>query len=60
MNSLDELIHQSDLLIEIIDELLISIRKAKDKNNLSETEMSFLNDTIKRILVVSKCFFRKL
>lgn len=56
MNSLDELIRQSNLLLEIIDELLISIQKAKDKNNLSKTEMSFLNDTIKRTLVVSKSF----
>ena len=35
MNSLDELIHQSNLLIKIIDELITSIRKAKDKNNLN-------------------------
>ena len=56
MNSLDELIRQSNLLIEIIDELIMSIRKAKDKNSVSKTEMSFLNDTIKKTLVVSKCF----
>lgn len=56
MNSLDELIRQSNLLIEIINELITSIQKAKAKNEVSQTEMSFLNDTIKKTLVVSKSF----
>ena len=56
MNSLDELIRQSNLLIEIINELITLIQKAKAKNEVSQTEMSFLNDTIKKTLVVSKSF----
>ena len=56
MNSLDELIRQSNLLIEIINELITSIQKAKAKNEVSQTEMSFLNDTIKKTFVVSKPF----
>ena len=56
MNSLDELIRQSNLLLEIIDDLLKSINKAKDKNDLSKTEMDFLNDTINKTIAVSKSF----
>ena len=56
MNSLDQLIHQSEILLEIFDKLLVSIRKAMDKKNLSETEMCFLNDTINRTVAVSKSF----
>ena len=58
MNSLDQLIHQSKILLEIIDELLISIRKATDKENLSKTEMCFLNDTINRTVAVTKSFIK--
>ena len=56
MNSLDQLIRQSKMLLEIIDELLVSIQKAIDKENLSKTEMRFLNDTIKKTVAVSKSF----
>ena len=56
MNSLDQLIRQSNILIEIIDELLKSIKKAQDKEDLSKTELDFLNETINRALVVSKSF----
>lgn len=56
MNSLDELIRQSKILVEIIDELLVSIKKAMDKKNLCKTEMCFLNDTINRTVAVSKSF----
>ena len=56
MNSLDQLIHQSKILLEIIDELLVSIRKAMDKKNLSKSEMRFLNDTINKTVAVSKSF----
>ena len=56
MNSLDQLIHQSKTLLEIIDELLVSIRKAMDKENLNETEMCFLNETINKTIVVTKSF----
>ena len=41
MNSLDQLIHQSEVLLEIIEELLISMRKAMNKENLTKTEMCF-------------------
>lgn len=56
MNSLDQLIHQSKTLLEIIDELLVSIKKAMDKENLSKTEMCFLNETINKTVAVSKSF----
>ena len=56
MNSLDQLIRQSKILIEIIDELLKSIKKAHDKEDLSKTELDFLNDTIYRTFAVSKSF----
>ena len=56
MNSLDKLIRQSNLLIEIIDELLKSIKKAQNKNDLCKTEMVFLNDTINRTIAVTKSF----
>ena len=44
------------MLLEIIDELLVSIRKAMDKKNLSKSEMRFLNDTINKTVAVSKSF----
>ena len=56
MNSLDQLIHQSQTLLEIIDELLVSIKKAMDKKNLTKTEMCFLKDTINKTVAVSKSF----
>ena len=56
MNSLDQLIRQSEMLLKIIDKLLASIQKAMDKKNLSKTEMCFLNDTIKKTVAVSKSF----
>ena len=56
MNSLDQLIRQLNTLIEIIDELLKSIKKAQDKKDLLKTELDFLNETIKRTLNVSKSF----
>ena len=56
MNSLDQLIRQSNTLIEIIDELLESIKKAQDKKDLSKTELDVLNETIKRTLNVLKSF----
>ena len=58
MNSLDQLIRQSNILVEIIDELLKSIKKAQDKKDLSKTELDFLNQTISRALVVSKSFMK--
>ena len=56
MNSLDQLIRQSNILIEIVDELLKSIKKAQDKEYLSKTELDVLNETITRTLNVSKSF----
>ena len=56
MNSLDQLIRQSNILIEIVDELLKSIKKAQDKEYLSKTELDVLNETIRRTLNVSKSF----
>ena len=54
MNLLDQLIHQLQTLLEIIDGLLVSIRKAIDKENLSKTEMCFLNETVGKTVAVSK------
>ena len=56
MNLLDQLIRQSNTLIEITDELLESIKKAQNKKDLSKTELDVLNETIKRTLNVSKSF----
>ena len=56
MNSLDQLIRQSNILLEIVDELLKSIEKAQNKKDLSKTELDVLNETIKRTLNVSKSF----
>ena len=56
MNSLDQLIRQSNTLIEIINELLKSIKKVLEKNHLSKSEIDFLNETITRTLNVSKSF----
>ena len=55
MNSLDELIRQSNILLEIIDDLLISIKKAT-ANDFSKTEMDFLSETINKTIAVSKSF----
>ena len=54
MNSLDQLIRQSNILLEIVDELLKSIKKAQDKKYLSKIELDVLNETITRTLNVSK------
>ena len=56
MNSLDQLIRQSNILLEIVDELLKSIENALNKKDLMKTELDFLNETIKRTLKMSKCF----
>ena len=56
MNSFDQLIRQSNILLKIVDELLKSIKKAQDKKDLSKTELDVLNETIKRTLNVSKSF----
>ena len=56
MNSLDQLIRQSNILIEIVDELLKSIKKAQNKEYLSKIELDVLNETIRRTLNVSKSF----
>ena len=42
MNLLDQLIRQSDILLEMIDELIKSIKKAQDKKYLLwRTTMNF-------------------
>ena len=48
MNSLDQLICQLNILLEIVDELLKSIEKAQKKKDLLKTEFDFLNETIKK------------
>ena len=60
MNSLDQLIRQLNMLIEIIDELLKSIKKAQDKEDLSKTELDFINKTICKTFAVSKSFIENL
>ena len=59
MNSLDQLLRQSNILLEIIDELIKSIKKAKDKlnkGNYNKSEMFLLNNSIKKTLTLSKSF----
>ena len=52
MNLLDQLIRQLNILIEIVDELLKSIKNALDKQFLSEIELNILNEAVD----VSKSF----
>ena len=59
MNSLDQLLRQSKILLEVIDELINLIKKAKDelnKQNFSDREMFLLNNNIKKTLNLSKLF----
>ena len=56
MNLLDQLIRQSNILLEIVDELLESIKNAQNKKDLSKTELNVLYDTIERTSNVSKSF----
>ena len=52
----EQLIRESDNLLEMIDELLKSLKKALDKKYLLKTEMRFLNKSVKRILNMTKVF----
>ena len=56
MNLLNQLIRQLNILIEIVDELLKSIKKALDKEFLSKIELNVLNEAVKMTLDVSKSF----
>lgn len=57
MNLLDQLIRQSDNLIEIIDELINSIKKVLDKIvDINENEMFVLYENIERTLNLTKSF----
>ena len=55
MNLLD-IICQSKILLKSIDELLILIAEAKNKDNVSESEMSLLNDNINKTMAMIKSF----
>ena len=59
MSSLDQLLRQSKILLEVIDELIDLIKKAKDelnKHNFSKREMFVLNNSIKKTLNLTKLF----
>ena len=57
MNSLDQLLRQSNILLKIIDELIELIKKAQDnKSDYNKNEMIILTNTIKKTLVVAKSF----
>ena len=56
MNLLDQLIRQSNILIEIIDELINSIKKVQDKIVTHENKMFLLHDNIKRTIDLTKSF----
>ena len=59
MSSLDQLLRQSKILLEVIDELINLIKKAKDelnKQNFSDRQMFLLNNNIKKTLNLSKLF----
>ena len=59
MNSLDQLLRQSNILLEVIDELIRLIKEAKDKidnENFNDREMLVLNNSIKKTLNLSKLF----
>ena len=55
MNALDELIRQSNILLEVIDNLIELIKKAQD-NNKSEYEMVVLINTINKTKDLTKSF----
>ena len=55
MNLLD-IICQSKILLQTIDELLILIVMVKNKDNFSESEMSLLNDNINKTVAMIKSF----
>ena len=59
MNSLDQLCNQSKILLEVIDELIKLIKKAKhelNKGNFNKSEIIVLNNFIKKTLALSKSF----
>ena len=56
MNLLDQLIRQSNILIEIIDELLNSIKKVQDNIVINENEMFLLHENIRRTIDLTKSF----
>ena len=56
MNSLDQLIRQSNILVEIIDDLINSINKEKDKKHLFKIELDLLNNNINRTIAMIKSF----
>ena len=57
MNSLDQLLRQSNILLEIIDELIELIKKPRDnESDYNKNEMIILTNTIKKTLDVAKSF----
>ena len=56
MNSLDQLINQSAALLQIIDELISLITKAKNENNLSKKQLNALMDNVTKTLNLVKLF----
>ena len=59
MNSLDQLSHLSEVLHEVIDELICLIRFAKDeidKGNFDQRQWSTINDFIKKTLNLANLF----
>ena len=59
MNLLDQLSHLSEVLHEVIDELICLIRFAKDeidKGNFDQRQWSTINDFIKKTLNLANLF----
>ena len=56
--NLIEIICQSKILLKAINELLILINEVKNKDNLIQIEMSFLNDNINKTVAMIKSFIK--
>ena len=56
MNSLDQLINQCAALLQIIDELIILITKAKNENSLTKKQLNALMDNVTKTLNLVKLF----
>ena len=55
MNSLEQLLRQSNILLKIVDDLIKLIKKAQE-SDYNKHKMIILSNTIKKTLVVAKSF----
>ena len=61
MSSLNDLLRQSKILLEVIDDLTNLLKEAQDKlnkENFDNTEMFYLKDAFKKTLTLSNLFLK--